>query len=221
MLTRLKNRILTVLKKIPLAFTICNSISLLLLILVILYAQKFEPSVQGLFIPPATPRYPTAGLLTHTFEILCSISPVVCGFTFVIVRRINPNNSNNFFLLGSTILTAGFFFNEIYRIHIILQYFDIAKLITIKVYGVILLLYLLLFWKNLRETPYGIMITSLLLIIIAVLIDSFYYYLPIRSLLIEGIPKLFGMINLTLYFCLVCYQTILKTFNNGQWTMDK
>ena len=212
MLTRIKNRILMLLKKIPTPFIICNSISILLLILVIIYAQKFAPPVDGLFIPPATPRYPTAGLLTHTFEVLCSIPPVICGFTFFIIRRINPNNSNNFFLLGSTILTTGFFFNEIYRTHIILQYFDIAKLTTIRVYGVILIVYLSLFWKTLRETPLGIMITAFSLIIIAVLIDSFYSYFPMKSLLIEGVPKLLGMINFTVYFCLVCYQTILNTW---------
>ncbi|MDJ0579308.1 hypothetical protein [Crocosphaera sp.] len=204
------------LKKIPPPFIICNSISILLLILVMLYAQKFAPPVDGLFIPPATPRYPTAGLLTHTFEILCSIPPVICGFTLVIIRRINPNNSNKFFLLVSTILTTGFFFNEIYRIHIILQYFDIPKLTTIRVYGVILILYLLLFWKTLRKTNYGILLTGSLLIIIAVLIDYFSPYFHIRSFLIEGVPKLLGMINFTLYFCLVCYQTILKTWKQPQ-----
>ncbi|MDJ0661388.1 MAG: hypothetical protein QNJ42_18140 [Crocosphaera sp.] len=216
MLTRLKNRILTLVKKIPPAFIICNSISLFLLILVILYAYKFEPSVEGLFIPPATPPYPTGGLLTHTFEILCSIPPVVCGFSFIILRRVNPHNSKNFFLLGSTFLTAGFFLNEIYRIHIVLQYFDIPKSMTIKVYGLILLLYVFLFWKKMRETPYGIIITSFLLIIFAVLIDTFYQSLPIKSLLIEGIPKLLGMINFTLYFCLVCYREMIKVFVSNQ-----
>ena len=200
------------LKKIPPPFLICNSISILLLIWVILYAQKFAPPVDGLFIPPATPRYPTAGILTHTFEVLCSIPPVICGFTLVIIRRIHPNNSNNFFLLGSTILTTGLFFNEIYRIHIILQYFEIPKLTTIRVYGVVLILYLLLFWKILRNTNYGILLTASLLIITAVLIDSFSSYFPMNSFLIEGVPKLLGMMNFTLYFCLVCYQTILNSY---------
>ena len=81
------------LKKIPTPFIICNSISILLLILVIIYAQKFAPPVDGLFIPPATPRYPTAGLLTHTFEVLCSIPPVICGFTFFIITELTPYKS--------------------------------------------------------------------------------------------------------------------------------
>ncbi len=205
--------IFTFLKKITPAFILCNSISLILILLIILYANYFEPSVQGLFIPPATPPYPTAGLLTHTFEILCSIPPVVCGFTFVILKRINPHNINNFFLLGSTILTGGFLLNEIYRIHIVLQYFDIPKLMTIKVYGIILLIYILLFWKNFKLTPYGIMILSFLLIILAVFIDAFQSKLPIQSLLIEGIPKLLGGINFALYFWLVCYREILNTLD--------
>lgn len=205
---------LTRLKRIPLVFIICNIISLLFLILIILYAQKFEPSVEVLFIPPPTPPYPTAGFLTHTFEILCSIPPVVCGFSFIILRRLKPHNNNNFFLLGSTILMAGFFFNEIYRIHIILQYFGIPKLTTIRVYGFIFLLYLLLFGKNLKSTPYGIIIVSFSLIILAVFIDTFHQQFPINSFLIEGIPKLLAMINFTLYFCLVCYQEIIKEFSN-------
>lgn len=210
-MTRLK-RLLIFITKIPPVFIFCNGVSLLLILLIILYAQRFEPSVQGLFIPPTTPPYPTGGLLTHTFEILCSIPPVICGFSFLILIRINPQNRNNWFLLGSTILTSGFFLNEIYRIHIILQYFDIPKLLTIKVYGVILLLYLFLFWNYLQSTPYGIIVISLLLIILAVLIDIFSYKLPIQSLLLEGIPKLFAIVNLSLYFYLVCYREILNAF---------
>ncbi|MGK7958260.1 MAG: hypothetical protein AB4063_23835 [Crocosphaera sp.] len=221
MLARLSSKLFSLLQKIPPAFIICNLVSLFLLILIIISAQKIELSIDGLFMPPATPPYPTAGFLTHTFEILCSIPPVVCGFTFVILRRINPNNRQNFFLLASTILTAGFFFNEIYRIHIILQYFAIPKPMTIKVYGVILLLYLLLFWKQIKSTHCGIIGTAFFLMTLAVLIDSFYNYFPIQSLLIEGIPKLLGIINFTLYFCLVCYQTVLNTLQERyQWIMD-
>ncbi|MGK7940665.1 MAG: hypothetical protein AB4062_11055 [Crocosphaera sp.] len=186
--------------------------SLLLVVLIILYAQRFEPSVQGLFIPPPTPPYPTGGLLTHTFEILCSIPAVICGFTFLILIRINPHNKKNWFLLGSTILTAGFFLNEIYRIHIVLQYFDIPKILTIKFYGVILMLYLLLFWNHLKSTPYGIILISFSLTILAVLVDTFFHKFPIQSPLLEGIPKLFGIINLSLYFYLVCYREILNAF---------
>ncbi|MEA5534183.1 hypothetical protein [Crocosphaera sp. XPORK-15E] len=183
------------------------------MLLIILYAKYFEPSVDGLFIPPATPPYPTGGLLTHTFQILCSIPPVVCGLTFAILRQIDPQNKNNFFFLGSSIFTSGFLFNEIYRIHIVLLYFDVPKSTTIQVYGIILLTYLFLFWKNLRTTPYGIILFGIFLLFIAVLIDSVSAKLYVKSLLIEGIPKLFFGVNFALYFWLICYQEILAVFH--------
>ncbi|MEA5511152.1 hypothetical protein VB715_15365 [Crocosphaera sp. UHCC 0190] len=185
------------------------------MLLIILYAKHFEPSIDGLFIPPATPPYPTGGLLTHTFQILCSIPPVVCGFTFTLLRRIEPKNKSNFFLLGSAIFTGGFLLNEIYRIHIILLYFNVSKMSTIQVYGVILLAYVLMFWNNFKATPYGMIIFGVFLLFLAVLIDSISARLSFHSLLTEGIPKLFFGINYALYFWLVCYQQIVIIFQNN------
>ncbi|MEM8777586.1 MAG: hypothetical protein AAGF26_01680 [Cyanobacteria bacterium P01_G01_bin.49] len=113
-------QVFSLFKNIPTLFIVGNSISLILMLLIMLYAKEFEPSVEGLFIPPATPPYPTGGLLTRTFQILCSIPPIVCGLTVTLLRKTNTNHRNFSFLFGSTLLTGGFLINEIYRIHILL-----------------------------------------------------------------------------------------------------
>ncbi|WP_338152509.1 hypothetical protein [Rippkaea orientalis] len=189
---------------------LCNVLLLLGLILLIIYAKQFEPSIAGLFMPPATPPYPTAGLLTHTFQIFCCIAPVVCLFSFCLLNHLNPQNKNNRFILGSALITGGFALNEIYRIHIISQYFYPSKYLFIKIYAVILLLYILIFFNYFKSTPYGIIIVSIVLLGFAIAVDSLHLGLGVFSSLLEGIPKLFSGLNLALYFWLVCYQELLS-----------
>jgi hypothetical protein len=193
---------------------ICNSLGLSLTLLIMLYAKRFEPSVIGLFMPPASPPYPTAGFLTHTFQVLCCIPPVICGFIFRFLKTIDPNNKNLKFFLGSTLVTSGFLIDEIYRIHIILLYFNIPKIITIQAYGIILLIYFLIFWKEIRETPYYIIILSVILLIIAIIADSLFLRGVIYNPLVEGLPKLFSGLNYALYFWLIGYQELHHTWVN-------
>lgn len=193
---------------------ISNSVGVGLTLLIMLYAKRFEPSVTGLFMPPATPPYPTAGFLTHTFQLLCCIPPVICGFTFSFLRQIYPQNKKLNFLFGSTLITSAFLMNEIYRIHIIFLYFSIPKTITVKVYAIIMLIYFLIFWEELKQTPYYIIMISVILLGLAIIADSLFLRGVIYNPLIEGLPKLFSGLNYALYFWLIGYQELHNTWVN-------
>jgi hypothetical protein len=63
-----------------------NSFSLLLVLGLIVYTKLFGPSVKSLFLhPPSYPQFNIA-LLTHTFQTLCSIPPIICAFSFALLR---------------------------------------------------------------------------------------------------------------------------------------
>ena len=98
--------------------------------------------------------------------------------------------------------------NEIFRIHIILLYFNIPKFLTISVYGLAILIYGLAFWRRIRQTSYQILIIALALLTLAIAVDLLQINNQGFASLSEGIPKLLSAVNLAGYFWDVCFQEI-------------
>lgn len=185
-----------------------NSLSLLLVLALIVYAKFFGSSVGELFRHPPFAASLDVGFLTHTFQILCSVPPVVCVFSFGLLTTIRPNRQDNRFILYSALLTGGFLFNEIYRLHIVLAIAGIPKLLTISVYAVILVGYAIAFERRIRTTPYTILLIGLGLLFLGITVDSLHLSRGGISDLLEGLPKLFSEINIAFYFWYVCYQEV-------------
>ncbi|MDZ7957371.1 MAG: hypothetical protein RMY34_05620 [Aulosira sp. DedQUE10] len=191
-----------------------DSLCVLLIIALVIYNKVFDVSIGGLFLPPPAPEYPGAGLLTHTFQLLCCVPPVVCAFSFGLLKKIKPNNKNNQFILYSALLTAGYLINEIYRVHIIFLQFGIPKLITISIYGLIGISYLLAVRKQIQSTPYLILLANVGLLFVVVIIDSLHLSGNGTPSLLEGIPKLLSGLNTALYFWFICYREISFSISN-------
>lgn len=191
-----------------------NSLFLLLVVALIVYAKFFGPSVASLFLPPSFSPYFDVGLLTHTFQILCTVPPLVCAFTFALLRTIQPRRQENLFILCSALVTGGFLVNEIYRIHVILAISGVPKPITISVYAIVALTYGLAFRRQIQSTPYFLLLTGMGLLFFGIAVDSLHLGDNSIPTLLEGVPKLFSEINIALYFWFVCYRGILQTFNS-------
>ncbi|OUL35038.1 hypothetical protein BV372_12395 [Nostoc sp. T09] len=192
-----------------------NSLGLLLIIFLIFFNKIFEVSAEGLFLPPPSPQYPSAGLLTHTFQLLCCVPPIVCTFSFGLLRKIKPLGKNNKFILFSALLTAGYLINEIYRIHIIALQFQIPKLVTILIYSSVALSYGVAFRRQIKSTRYIIILASVGLLFIAVTVDSLHLSGNGTPNLLEGIPKLLSGLNMALYFWFVCYEEVLHSLQSS------
>ena len=178
----------------------------------ILWTYLQKSSIYLLFLPPRTPPLPTAGLFTHTFQILCSIPPLICAFSFALLNTIKPQQKSNRFFLASALVTGGFLGNEVYRFHIILLFFKIPKLTTISVYAVIVLVYLLCFLPKIKRTPYHILLSSLSFLLIAILVDFSQLTNHELASLLEGLPKLLSVLNLALYFWIVCKTEVIQSY---------
>ncbi len=192
-----------------------NSLSLLLVVALIGYTKLFGPSVGALFLQPPSSPYFNVALLTHTFQILCSVPPIVCAFSFGLLRTIQPRRRENLFILCSALLTGGFLINEIYRIHIILAIAGIPKLMTVLVYAIVLIAYASAFNRRIRSTPYIVLVTGLVLLFFGITVDSLRLGSEGIPVLLEGIPKLFSEINIALYFCYVCYWEVMRALNSS------
>ncbi len=192
-----------------------NSLSLLVVVALIVYTKVFGASAGILFEPPVTPQDPSTGLLTHTFQLLCTVPPIICTFTFALLRAIQSPKKLNLFILYSALITGGFLINEIFRIHIILLRAGIPKLVTIVVYATVTLGYGLAFRRKLKSTPYILLLSGIGLLFSAIAVDSLRLSGDGFPSLLEGVPKLFSEINIALYFWYVCYGEILRSLNSS------
>lgn len=189
-----------------------NGFCLLFVLLLVVYAKLFSPSVSFLFFPPPSPIFPELRLLTYAFQLLCAVPAIVCAFSFGLLKTINPHHKNNIFILASALLTGSFLINEIYRFHIILTAYGISKIATSLVYGIITLIYALLFWRTIKSTPYFLLLIGISLLFSAIVVDSLKLQGDGVPSILEGVPKLFSEINIALYYWYVCHQEIIKNF---------
>lgn len=190
-----------------------NALCLFIVLALLAYTKFINPSAGALFMPPPSPNSPTEGLLTNVFQLLCTVPPLVCAFSFTLINKINTPNKNHKFIFYSAILTLGFLINEEYRIHIlILQLIGIPKLVTIVIYALIGLYYGISFRRAIiKSTPYPLLLVGLGLLIAGVSVDLLHLRSS-ASTPLEGLPKLFSGINVALYYWLVCYTEVVNSF---------
>ena len=191
-----------------------NTLSLLLVAGLILYSKWFGPSVSSLFLPPPFSSSPNVALLTHTFQVLCTIPPIVCAFSWGLLKAIQPQSQQKLFILFSALITGGFLVNEIFRVHVLLGLLaGVPKLGVILVYAIVAIAYGLGFWRRIQSTPYILLLSGMGLLFLGITVDSLHLGSNGVSSLLEGVPKLFSEINIALYFWYVCYCEIVQSLN--------
>jgi hypothetical protein len=180
-------------------------------LLLIACTQFLGLSTKALFLHPEVYPDLSIGFLTRLFQILCAVPPSICGFSFGLLRMIRPRSPENWFILASSCLTAGFLVNEIYRIHVALAGVGISKPITILVYATCLFAYGWGFRHKIQRTPYPILLMGLGILFLGIAIDSLQLSDQGISNFLEGIPKLLSAVNISLYFWEVCSQEVMKS----------
>lgn len=199
-----------------------NSIALLLIVVLVLYTQSVGLPTRELFLRPESHPRITTSALTRLFQILCAVPPVVCLFSFGLLKTLRGDQQSDRsslatmrFIFCSALVTGGFLLNEIYRIHVFLAIGGIPKPMTIMVYGSCFLLYLVTFRRKIRSTPYALLLIAMGILLVGIAIDALHLKNPFTSDFLEGIPKLLSATNIVLYFWLVCSQEVMKAFRNS------
>lgn len=181
-----------------------NCLSLLFVVLLIFFTQFSGLKVSDLFFHPYFSPNPNVALLTRTFQILCAVPVIVCTFTYGLAKSLQPRHAENRFILFSALVTGGFLLNEIYRIHIYMIAAGIPKLGVSFLYAVVFSSYGWFFRRELKLTPYQVLLAGLGLLFFAIAVDSLHLKSKIVSSLLEGVPKLFSEINIAFYYWYVC-----------------
>jgi hypothetical protein len=189
-----------------------NFLSILLVGMVILLTQFSGLKVSDLFFFPYFSPNPSIAFLTRTFQILCSVPVIVCTFTYGLAKSIKPRHPENRFILFSALVTGGFLLNEIYRVHIYMIRIGIPKLGVCLLYVVVLSSYGWFCRRELKSTPYQILLAGLGLLFFAIGVDTLKLKSQIFASLLEGVPKLFSEINIAFYYWYVCKSFLQRTF---------
>jgi hypothetical protein len=183
-----------------------NGLILLLVVLLVGYAKTAGLSAKELFLHPEFYSHLTIGSLTKLFQLLCAVPPVVCLFTYSLLRRFHSIETR--FILCSALITGGFLLNEIYRIHIHLATNGIDKPVVISIYAIVLAAYAIGFRKQIHATPYAILLIGISILFVGIFIDALKLPSQDTTNFLEGIPKVLSQANVSLYFWCVCQQAI-------------
>jgi hypothetical protein len=63
-----------------------NGSCLLIVIGLLAYTKYINPLAGALFMPPHFPDSLTEGLLTNIFQLLCAVPPLICAFSFIVLK---------------------------------------------------------------------------------------------------------------------------------------
>lgn len=184
---------------------------LFLLLLILIGAAKLEgASAKELFLHPLVYPHISTSALTRLFQILCAVPPTLCFFTYSLLPGKTIGSIEKRFIICSALITSGFLINEIYRIHIYLSIIGFHKSLTILTCAIALSLYVIGFRRQLRLTPYPLLLASLVLLWFGISIDLRHIPNSDLSDFLEGIPKLLSQVHLSLYFWCTCQQILQR-----------
>lgn len=83
-------------------------------------------------------------------------------------------------------------------------------------YAVLAIAYGLTFRRQIRSTPYALLLSGVGLLFVAFVAEALPLKNEIVSSLLEGIPKLLSGINIALYFWFLCQGLIVRSLNLSQ-----
>jgi len=132
-----------------------NTLAVLLVGVVSFALNGFGSSVKGLFFPPCLATYPGAGF-----------------FFLMLLRNTQPNRPENQFILGSAIVTGFFLFNEVFRTHVHLGRAGFPKVTIVIIYAVAAAVYGLTFRRQIKSTPYFLLVSGVGLLFFAFLAEA-------------------------------------------------
>jgi len=195
-----------------------NSLTLVLFLVLLIHAKVWgsPQEVEFLFHKADPTKEPHLGFLTLVSNVLWGLPVAYCAFSLGLMRQIHPQGKLDRFLLISATGISVILIDEVYRITIsLVTWFGVSKVLIASFYGLAALAYIFSFRKRIHTTPYALLLAAISLVVISRVVDLLKIAAPgapARMLLEDG-TKLLGLVNLTLYWWLVCQQEVLRSLH--------
>ena len=193
-----------------------NGLTLVLFLVLLTHAKVWgsPQEIEFLFHKSDPTKQPHLGFLTLISNVLWGLPVAYCAFSLGLMKQIHPQGRLDRFLLLSATGISIILIDEVYRITIsLVTWFGVSKVLIASLYGVAALGYIFSFRKRIHSTPYALLLAAISLVVISRVVDLLRIAAPgapARMLLEDG-TKLLGLVNLTLYWWLVCQQEVLRS----------
>ena len=174
--------------------------------------RTLEPSEQVSSQPkPLFPFY--IGLVSNFGVLLWCTTAAVCFFTYMVLRPTRRQLAS-FFLWSAGISTV-LLFDDLFLIHeeVMPFYLGISEKKVFAGYGLLILGYLLRWWKQIRHTDYLLLAIAFVFFGLSILVDLFAKY-GTKSLFLEDIFKLTGIVSWSAYYLRTCWIEVTFLFRS-------
>lgn len=192
-----------------------NGLFLLVFLALTIYVKLTNRGwyITYLFNDPFLGQDPYLSLFTPVSDLLWCVALTICVFSLGLVKTIQPSHKVNLFLLYSAIGIGVLLLDDAFRTHLFLKEIGIPKTLVYLAYGIAALAYVLSFWRIIRATSYILLVLGIVLLTISIVVDITPLEGQGTLVMLEDGTKLLGVLNITLYFRQVCWQSIMQSLN--------
>ena len=174
--------------------------------------RTLEPLEQSSQPKPLFPFY--VGLVSNFGVLLWCTTAAVCFFTYMVLQSQKRLKAASFFLWSAGISTV-LLFDDLFLIHeeVMPFYLGISEKKVFAGYGLLILGYLLRWWKQIRHTDYLLLAIAFACFGLSILVDLFAKY-GLKSLFLEDSFKLTGIVSWSAYYLRTCWIKVTFVFRS-------
>lgn len=157
------------------------------------------------------------GFFSHFGILFWCGTAILCFYTRIILRNTSTDSEQLKFLFYSGLLTSLLLFDDLFLLHedVFPEFLNLNKGTVYLVYVNIIILYLLLFRREILNSEFIILMVASMLIAISQFVDMLPMPIPEDSFL-EDAVKLFGIVTWFIYYARYCFQRTESVFAEGE-----
>lgn len=157
------------------------------------------------------------GFFSHFGILFWCGTAILCFYTRIILRNTSTDSEQLKFLFYSGLLTSLLLFDDLFLLHedVFPEFLNLNKATVYLVYVNIIILYLLLFRREILNSEFIILMVASMLIAISQFVDMLPMPIPEDSFL-EDAVKLFGIVTWFIYYARYCFQRTESVFAEGE-----
>ena len=167
--------------------------------------------------PPLFPFY--IGLVSNLGVLLWCTTAAVCWLTAIVLHHKKSKLTSSFFLWSAGISTV-LLFDDLFLIHeqVMPRYLGISEKKVLASYGLLVLGYLVRWWKQILQTDYLLLVLAFVFFGISVFVDLAMKFGLNSPDWVEDLFKLTGIVSWSAYYlrtCLTQLNGLIRSSRSG------
>jgi hypothetical protein len=167
--------------------------------------------------------HPFTGMQSHLGVLVLFAASAICFFSFAILRFTQTNKVFCSFLIWSGAIAGLLALDDLFLFHeyFFPRYLGLEDKMVIAIYGIVFVIYLIKFRKNILKFEPFLMCSALVFLGLAVAIDDLIStWNSIWRIFFEDGFKLLGIVSWSSYLTRTCWQAIVNAVNANNLTKN-